>query len=269
MSQSAKSFVPQLPKFDFEETLSRSTSQHSIVSSHSNERALDLKSDVFENAEKWSCAKKLFAVGTSLLIVTNSAISSSLPGGAVVYTAVHFQVTSQQQLALPMSVFLVGYIFGPLAFGPLSETYGRRIILLITFTGYTIFTLACPKCLNIGPAIGPIISGFTATFDWRWEYWIALMIAAISWVPLLFLPETYGPVLEARRIREARNKASIDEVAPLPPIQRPTAKEIIVSALIRPMRLFAEPIVLATSSLMALVYAIFYLFFEAYPLIFG
>ena len=88
-------------------------------------------------------AKKLFAVCTSLLIVTNSAISSSLPGGAVVYTAVHFQVTSQQQLALPMSVFLVGYIFGPLAFGPLSETYGRRIILLITFTGYTIFTLAC------------------------------------------------------------------------------------------------------------------------------
>ena len=88
-------------------------------------------------------AKRLFAVGTSLLIVTNSAISSSLPGGAVVYTAVHFQVTSQQQLALPMSVFLVGYIFGPLAFGPLSETYGRRIVLLITFTGYTIFTLAC------------------------------------------------------------------------------------------------------------------------------
>ncbi|CAF9930180.1 MAG: hypothetical protein HETSPECPRED_007558, partial [Heterodermia speciosa] len=143
MYQSAETFVARLPKFDFEETFSRSTSLHSTVSIHSNERTVDFKPDVFENAEKWSTAKKLFAVCTSLLIVTNSAISSSLPGGAVVYTAVHFQVTSQQQLALPMSVFLVGYIFGPLAFGPLSETYGRRIILLITFTGYTIFTLAC------------------------------------------------------------------------------------------------------------------------------
>ena len=160
MSQPAKVFSARLPKFDFEEAYPRSTSQHSIVSIHFNERAIEFKPDDLENAEKWSCvlthfpavqryllmamqAKKLFAVGTSLLVVTNSAISSSLPGGAVVYTAVHFQVTSQQQLALPMCVFLVGYIFGPLAFGPLSETYGRRIILLITFTGYTIFTLAC------------------------------------------------------------------------------------------------------------------------------
>ena len=85
----------------------------------------------------------------------------------------------------------------------------------------------------------------------------------------LILLETYSPVLEAWRIREARNKSNIQEFTPLPALQRPRAKEIIVSALIRPMRLFAEPIVLATSSLMALVYAIFYLFFEAYPLIFG
>lgn len=40
-------------------------------------------------------------------------------------------------------------------------------------------------------------------------------------------------------------------------------------ALVRPFRMFAEPIVLATSLFMAMVYAIFYLFFEAYPIIFG
>ncbi len=40
-------------------------------------------------------------------------------------------------------------------------------------------------------------------------------------------------------------------------------------ALIRPFRMFAEPIVLATSLFMAMLYAIFYLFFEAYPIIFG
>ena len=85
----------------------------------------------------------------------------------------------------------------------------------------------------------------------------------------LTLLETYGPVLEAWRIRDDQIMSSIHEVASLPALQSPRAKEIIISALVRPMRLFAEPIVLATSSLMALVYAIFYLFFEAYPLIFG
>lgn len=33
--------------------------------------------------------------------------------------------------------------------------------------------------------------------------------------------------------------------------------------------MFSEPIVLATSLFMAMIYAIFYLFFEAYPIIFG
>ena len=54
MSPSAKAFSAQLPKFDFEETSCRSTRQHSMVSIHSNERAVGFKPDVFENAEKWS-----------------------------------------------------------------------------------------------------------------------------------------------------------------------------------------------------------------------
>ena len=82
-------------------------------------------------------------MGTGLLTVLNSAIASSLPGGAVSYTANYFHVMDQQQYALPISVFLIGYIFGPLLFSPLSETYGRRIILIITFVGYTAFTLGC------------------------------------------------------------------------------------------------------------------------------
>lgn len=73
----------------------------------------------------------------------NSAIASSLPGGAVFYTADYFHVTDEQQYALPISVFLIGYVFGPLLFSPLSEMYGRRIIMIITFLGYTAFTLGC------------------------------------------------------------------------------------------------------------------------------
>lgn len=32
---------------------------------------------------------------------------------------------------------------GPLFFGPLSETYGRKIIMLSSFTVFIIFTMAC------------------------------------------------------------------------------------------------------------------------------
>ena len=38
---------------------------------------------------------------------------------------------------------MIGYIFGPLLFSPLSEMYGRRPIMIITFAGYSAFTLGC------------------------------------------------------------------------------------------------------------------------------
>lgn len=41
---------------------------------------------------------------------------------------------------------------------------------------------------NVGPLIGPIISGFTSTLDWRWQFWTALIIAAVNWPMLLLMP---------------------------------------------------------------------------------
>lgn len=32
---------------------------------------------------------------------------------------------------------------GPLVFGPMSEVYGRRIVMIVTFILFTVFTLAC------------------------------------------------------------------------------------------------------------------------------
>src|SRR4051794_31053038 len=52
------------------------------------------------------------------------------------------------ELALPISLFLVGYVFGPLLFGPLSELHGRKYVIQGAFVSYTIFTLACALAPN-------------------------------------------------------------------------------------------------------------------------
>lgn len=54
-----------------------------------------------------------------------------------------FHITSQEQKVLPISVYLIGYVFGPIIWGPLSEHLGRRTLSIITFTLFTIFTMAC------------------------------------------------------------------------------------------------------------------------------
>ena len=53
-----------------------------------------------------------------------------------------------QLLTLPLAVFLIGYVFDTISFGPLSESYGRRVALLSSFLLYTLFTLACAVAPN-------------------------------------------------------------------------------------------------------------------------
>lgn len=55
----------------------------------------------------------------------------------------YFKVTNKEQFELPISLFLVGYVLGPLFFAPLSETYGRKLIMVSSFILFTFFTLAC------------------------------------------------------------------------------------------------------------------------------
>jgi MFS family permease len=65
-----------------------------------------------------------------------------MPSGnpAIISTALH--INTDSQLVSLTSIYLLGYIFGPLGFGPLSEIYGRRAILIPTFFSFCIFTLA-------------------------------------------------------------------------------------------------------------------------------
>jgi multidrug resistance protein len=60
----------------------------------------------------------------------------------------------------------------------------------------------------IGPSIGPLIGGFINQYaDWRWTFyvmiiWSAAMLASI----LLFVPETYHPVLLRNKARNMRKE---------------------------------------------------------------
>ncbi len=69
-------------------------------------------------------------------------MGSSLPSGATAVVQKYFHVTSDELLVLPVSIYLIGYILGPMIFAPLSESYGRKIVMICTFTLFTCFVLA-------------------------------------------------------------------------------------------------------------------------------
>lgn len=101
-----------------------------------------------ENPYNWSSKRKLFILIAGIIAVINSTLGSSLPSGAIDYISKDFCISNEQQLVLPISLFLVGYVLGPVFFGPLSETYGRRVIMRSTFVIFTVFTMACALAPN-------------------------------------------------------------------------------------------------------------------------
>ena len=123
---------------------------------------------------------------------------------------------------------------------------------------------------SFGPVCGPIISGFLSPYRWNWPFWFAFIFAGLSCVMIAFLPETFGPTILKRRARKIREKHPNFDIHTLTELEMTTTFiEDMKVTLSRPFRMFfREAIVLFSCLYLALVYAVFYVFLQAYPLIF-
>ncbi|KAI0292739.1 major facilitator superfamily domain-containing protein [Russula brevipes] len=125
----------------------------------------------------------------------------------------------------------------------------------------------------LGPVIGPVAGAWIAEKStWRWVFWSTSIVdAAIQGLGLLFLKETYAPVLLERKA-EAIRKTMDEEKAAGVVIRIPMDtgdrhwKAIFSNALVRPFRLFIhEPIVQLLGLYMAFVYGLLYIFITTIP----
>ncbi|OQD78448.1 hypothetical protein PENDEC_c001G02781 [Penicillium decumbens] len=270
-----------------------------------------------ENPVNWRKTRKFLVLAAGVMQVMNSTIGSSICSNAIPQIAEEFNITSQEALVLPISIFLIGYVVGPLIWGPSSEYFGRKKPMLVSYCGFMIFTMACAvansyasllvfrlfngmmasapiaitgglfadvhddptlrgrlmayymACTTFGPIIGPWVSGFVAVVDWRWCFWIGLICCGISFPLVLFMPETYGPVILTKRAKKLRKDTGDSNIVSPLELQSRNLREMFFLTMTRPFRmLLYESIVSLTSLYLALAYAIFYLYFEAYPIIF-
>lgn len=69
--------------------------------------------------------------------------------------------------------------------------------------------------INLGPIIGPVVAGYlTDSLGFRWMLWIVVILAGATFaVTLMFLEETYAPVIA---IRQARLKSRGQTVSSAP-----------------------------------------------------
>lgn len=117
--------------------------------------------------------------------------------------------------------------------------------------------------------LGPLISGFISLVNWRWTFWFGLIFAGVTLPLVAFMPETYAPILLKRKASAIRKETDNPHVLAAIELEKKGAKEMITRTLTRPIRMFIyEAIVFFTCMYCALAYGIFYLYFQAYPIIF-
>ncbi|KAM0788259.1 hypothetical protein ACM66B_001409 [Microbotryomycetes sp. NB124-2] len=73
------------------------------------------------------------------ILVMGTALSSSAPSGAASF----IQADLGGNSALPLTLFLLGYVAGPFIGAPLSEAYGRRPVFMYGGFLFLVFTAGC------------------------------------------------------------------------------------------------------------------------------
>jgi MFS family permease len=96
----------------------------------------------FPVKRKWAIA---VLQSMSTLVVT---LASSVYTGGIEGIKAHFDV-SGVVATLGLSLFVLGFALGPLIWGPLSELYGRKPVYVISFMGFTAFSVGATCSPNI------------------------------------------------------------------------------------------------------------------------
>ncbi|KAI4528103.1 MFS general substrate transporter [Schizophyllum commune Loenen D] len=122
-----------------------------------------------------------------------------------------------------------------------------------------------------GPVLGPIIGGFAAhALGWRWSIWPLLFLTGATWIGLfVLLPETSPNNILYRRKERLRRRTGNDMLYTEGELASQALSTSLQMTFVRPFHLMlTEPIVLSLNVYIALIYALLYVWFEAFPLVF-
>ncbi|KAF1953899.1 MFS general substrate transporter [Byssothecium circinans] len=122
----------------------------------------------------------------------------------------------------------------------------------------------------LGPVLGPVAGGFLIQAKgWRWVFYILIILGDVFSILLFFVgSETYPPTLLARRAARLRKETGNPHLHSALAKNMPP-REVFLLSIVRPMKmLLLSPIVLLTSTYIAVNYGILYLFFTTITFVF-
>ncbi|KAI0254465.1 MFS polyamine transporter [Lactifluus subvellereus] len=157
------------------------------------------------NPRNWSVKYRWFI--TFIVSINNftATYSSSSPSSTPPFIEREFH-SSKVVSYLVTTMFLLGYVFGPIFWGPGSEVFGRRVILIPTLTAYTLFHLGQALAQDMPTLlVTRFLSGFFASAPLNnsggvvsdlWDAQARGLAASVIFVTI-FLGPALGPTVSA------------------------------------------------------------------------
>ncbi|ESK91601.1 mfs multidrug [Moniliophthora roreri MCA 2997] len=251
-----------------------------------------------ENPRNWVNRKRWSVTLVVSLFTFISPVASSISSPSLPAISKDLNIVSGSILEnMSLSIFVLAYALGPLIWGPLSELFGRLIILQISNIWFLIFNTLCgfartptqiivfrflagfggaaPQSLG-GGVVGDLwspeergmamalyrkFSSLGWTLNWTTTRWVDRPEKPLAMVAgFIFLRETYAPELlkrKARLLRKESGKPNIRSCFEVPDRHWTT---VMGCGITKPLVfLGTEPIVQVFALYMAVLYGVLYL----------
>lgn len=96
-----------------------------------------------QNPMNWSSTVKWVQIGVLSFLTLLTPLASSMFAPGVPQLMRDFESNNDLLATFVVSIYVLGFAFGPLAVAPLSELYGRLIVYHVANVGFIAFTVGC------------------------------------------------------------------------------------------------------------------------------
>ncbi|GFF52552.1 MFS transporter, putative [Aspergillus udagawae] len=157
--------------------------------------------------------------------------------------------------------------------GPVLATGGTSAADILSFPKIP-YGLTFWGCATLaGPALGPLLSGFSAPLSsWRWSIYELLILCGFTWVLLFFsLPETNADFILLKRAKRLRKSTGNQNLRSDSEIKQGNIHflSLLGGYLTTPFLVtLRDPSVAFINIYTGLIYGIFYSYFESFPIVY-
>jgi MFS family permease len=162
---------------------------------------------------------------------------------------------------------------------PVEKTFAFPLFAVPAFSGPIFGTSLQPFCLVVldtsptnlpaGPIVGAYI-GYADSVSWRWAEWAVLILDGTVILMLFLLKaESFAPRILYYKARQLRKLTGNSKFMTAHEVEHTTLGALLPKCFFRPFVLCLEPIVLAFTLYLVIVYVILFTFLAGYPYIFA